>query len=145
MNTAGTHTAARRDRMAAVARRLAVAVTVTALGGCASFSADSGFGAVETAAQQYHGKEVRWAQSASDQDAIDRVKGQVASIIQSEAKDPEWIAGNSFSHLAYGDLLDDHRFLPMSLVKKPRSSDSPITPRTFSSPPRRVSASRISA
>ncbi len=38
-----------------------------------------------------------------DQDAIDRVKGQVASIIQSEAKDPEWIAGNSFSHLAYGD------------------------------------------
>lgn len=38
-----------------------------------------------------------------DQDAIDRVKGQVASIIQSEAKDPEWIAGNTFGHLAYGD------------------------------------------
>jgi len=72
MNTASTHTAARRDRMAAVARRLTVAVTVTALGGCASFSADSGFGSVETAAQQYLGKEVRWAQSASDQEAIDR-------------------------------------------------------------------------
>ncbi|MFM2355597.1 MAG: hypothetical protein RLZZ528_1333 [Pseudomonadota bacterium] len=38
-----------------------------------------------------------------DQDAIDRVRAQVASIIQSDAKDPERIAGKAFDALAYGD------------------------------------------
>jgi zinc protease len=38
-----------------------------------------------------------------DQDAIDRVKGQIASIIQSDLKDPERIAGRTFDAMAYGD------------------------------------------
>lgn len=38
-----------------------------------------------------------------DQDAIDRVKAQVASIIQADEKDPEKMAGRGFDRLAYGD------------------------------------------
>jgi zinc protease len=38
-----------------------------------------------------------------DQDAIDRVRAQVVSIIQSEAKDPRDIANRNFDRLAYGD------------------------------------------
>ena len=38
-----------------------------------------------------------------DQDALDRVRGQVLSIIRSEAKDPNDIAGDTFRRLAYGD------------------------------------------
>ncbi len=38
-----------------------------------------------------------------DQDAVDRVRAQVASIIQSDAKDPGHIAGSTFSALAFGD------------------------------------------
>jgi zinc protease len=42
-------------------------------------------------------------QTRFDQDAIDRVRGQVVSIIQSDEKDPNRIAGQTFDHLAYGD------------------------------------------
>ena len=42
------------------------------LGGCASFSADGGFGAVEQTAKSRLGKEVRWARSDADQDSIDK-------------------------------------------------------------------------
>ena len=38
-----------------------------------------------------------------DQVAIDRVRGQVLSIIASDAQDPNAIAGRSFRQLAYGD------------------------------------------
>lgn len=38
-----------------------------------------------------------------DQDAIDRVKGQVASIIRSDEKDPGEIARRAFDKLAFGD------------------------------------------
>ena len=38
-----------------------------------------------------------------DQDAIDRVRGQVISIIRSHEKDPNDIAGNAFNSLAFGD------------------------------------------
>jgi len=38
-----------------------------------------------------------------DQTAIDRVRGQVLSIIASDAKDPGAIAGDTFARLAYGD------------------------------------------
>ncbi|OYX44739.1 MAG: peptidase M16 [Rhodobacterales bacterium 32-67-9] len=38
-----------------------------------------------------------------DQDAIDRVKGQVASIIRSDEKDPGEIARRTFDRLAFGD------------------------------------------
>jgi zinc protease len=38
-----------------------------------------------------------------DQDALDRVRAQVASIIQSDEKDPQHIAGKAFDMLAYGN------------------------------------------
>lgn len=38
-----------------------------------------------------------------DQDAIDRVRGQVLSIISADAQDPGRVAGNTFSALAFGD------------------------------------------
>lgn len=38
-----------------------------------------------------------------DQDAVDRVRGQVLSIIASEEEDPNDIAGKTFASLAYGD------------------------------------------
>ncbi len=37
-----------------------------------------------------------------DQDAIDRVRGQVLSILRSDAKDPDALASNAFNLLAYG-------------------------------------------
>lgn len=38
-----------------------------------------------------------------DQDAIDRVRAQVVSIIQSDAKDPNAIAGRTFDEMAFGN------------------------------------------
>jgi len=38
-----------------------------------------------------------------DQDALDRVRGQVISIIRSDAKDPNDIASNAFNDMAFGD------------------------------------------
>jgi zinc protease len=38
-----------------------------------------------------------------DQDAVDRVREQVLSILRSNAKDPATIAGNTFDQLAFGD------------------------------------------
>lgn len=38
-----------------------------------------------------------------DQDAIDRVRGQVLSGLRSDAKDPNDIAGRAFAAMAYGD------------------------------------------
>ncbi len=53
--------------------RLPAVITASAiLGGCASFSADGGFGSVEQTTRQQLGKEVRWARTPADQDAIDQ-------------------------------------------------------------------------
>ncbi|MCX7557962.1 pitrilysin family protein [Sulfitobacter sp. F26204] len=38
-----------------------------------------------------------------DEDAIERVRGQVLSIIQSNQKDPDEIAGETFNKIAFGD------------------------------------------
>nr|WP_093968619.1 pitrilysin family protein [Actibacterium lipolyticum] len=38
-----------------------------------------------------------------DQDAVERVRGQIVSVIQSDAKDPDKIASTTFSALAFGD------------------------------------------
>ncbi len=38
-----------------------------------------------------------------DQDAVDRVRGQVISVIQSDATDPNSIAGQAFNRAAFGD------------------------------------------
>ena len=52
-----------------------VAATLAAtllLAGCASFSPDGGFSAVEQTAKNQLGKDLRWARSAADQDTIDK-------------------------------------------------------------------------
>ena len=51
-------------------RLLAVLVSVAVLGGCASFSPDGGFAAVEKTAKDRLGKDVSWARSDADQDSI---------------------------------------------------------------------------
>ena len=51
-------------------RLLAVLVSAAVLGGCASFSPDGGFAAVEKTAKDRLGKDVRWARTDADQDSI---------------------------------------------------------------------------
>jgi outer membrane protein TolC len=50
---------------------LAAGLSALALAGCASFSADGGLGAVEQAAQQRIGKELKWVKTDADQATID--------------------------------------------------------------------------
>ncbi|WP_341887959.1 TolC family protein [Variovorax sp. YR752] len=58
-------------------RRWVAVAALALLGGCASFSDDGGFGSVEQAAQQHLGKEVRWARSDADREAIARRVNQL--------------------------------------------------------------------
>ena len=58
-------------------RMLALALGASVLGGCASFSQDGGFGAVEQTAQERVGKELKWAKTDTDRDAIDRRVAQL--------------------------------------------------------------------
>jgi len=56
---------------------VAAAIAVIALGGCASFSADGGFDAVEQVAAAHLGKQVRWPKSDAERGAIDRRVAQL--------------------------------------------------------------------
>jgi len=70
-----THTFAIRS-----GTRLAViALSLLALGGCATFSQDAGFGPVETVAKDRLGKSLTWARSEADRDAIDQ---RVAQLLE---------------------------------------------------------------
>ena len=53
-------------------RLLALLTSAAVLGGCASFSVDGGFSAVEQTAKDRLGKDLRWARSDADRDGIDR-------------------------------------------------------------------------
>ncbi|MEW5864057.1 MAG: TolC family protein [Pseudomonadota bacterium] len=50
--------------------RFALAAAALALGGCASFSQDGGFGAVQEAARERLGKELRWKRTDADAQSI---------------------------------------------------------------------------
>lgn len=50
---------------------LVMAAAAMLLGGCASFSPDGGFGAVQQVTQQHLGKDVQWARSADQRSALD--------------------------------------------------------------------------
>ena len=52
----------------------ATLVATLLLAGCASFSPDSGFTVVEQAAKNQLGKDLRWARSDADRDAIDKCR-----------------------------------------------------------------------
>ena len=58
--------ALRRPRLAALL------LAAAALGGCASFSPDSGFSPVQEAAKQRLGKDLQWSRSQGDADTIER-------------------------------------------------------------------------
>ena len=58
-------------------RLLIGAGSAVLLAGCASFSADGGFSAVEKTAKDRIGKDVRWVRSESDQATIDRRVGEL--------------------------------------------------------------------
>ena len=51
-------------------RFVAAFTAVAVLGGCATFSADSGFGTVEQTARERLAKDVRWARTAGDREAL---------------------------------------------------------------------------
>ena len=53
-------------------RLVAAVLAAVTLSGCASFSTDGGFGPVEQTARDRLGKDLKWARSDADQDAIDR-------------------------------------------------------------------------
>jgi hypothetical protein len=57
---------------------MTLVVSAAFLGGCASFSPDGGFASVEQTAKDRLGKDVRWARSQSEQDAIDQ---RVATLL----------------------------------------------------------------
>ncbi len=60
--------------------RLAIAaLALIALSGCATLSSDGGFGPVEQTVKGRLGKEVKWARSDADRDAIDR---RVAQLLE---------------------------------------------------------------
>ncbi len=56
---------------------LAPLVIALVLGGCASFSPDGGFAAVEKTAKDHLGKELLWARSDADQDSIAQRVGEL--------------------------------------------------------------------
>ena len=60
--------------------RMAIAaLALFALSGCATLSNDGGFGPVQQAAKDRLGKEVKWARSDADRDAIDK---RVAKLLE---------------------------------------------------------------
>ena len=60
--------------------RIAVAaLALIALSGCATLSNDGGFGSVEQTAKDRLGKELRWARSDADRDAIDKRVAELLS------------------------------------------------------------------
>ena len=68
------------------ARWLAAACTTLMLAGCASFSADGGFGPVQQAAQQHLGKDVQWARSPEQRGALDQ---RVAELLAKPLSDDD--------------------------------------------------------
>ena len=51
-------------------RLISVALAILALGGCATFSKDGGFGSVERAARERIGNDVKWARTDAERDTI---------------------------------------------------------------------------
>jgi len=67
IDTRGHDAAQRRGRQL---RLVALLIGAAVLGGCASFSPDGGFGPVEKTAKERLGKDLRWARSETDLDAV---------------------------------------------------------------------------
>jgi len=66
------------DSISRVLRLASLAAAALTVAGCASFSADGGFGPVQQAAKQHVGQDVRWARSDEDRRQMD---GRVADLL----------------------------------------------------------------
>lgn len=60
-------------------RLLIAALSTLTLAGCASFSQDGGFDAIEQTTRERLGKEVRWVKSAADQNTVDQRVAELLS------------------------------------------------------------------
>ena len=87
------------------APRIAAAIAVLALGGCASFSTDGGFEAVEQVAAEHLGKDARWTRSDAERDAVDRrVAQMLAAPLTTDAAVQVALLNNRGLQAAYAEL-----------------------------------------
>ncbi|MFO1299552.1 MAG: TolC family protein [Burkholderiaceae bacterium] len=86
-------------------RLAAAALAAVALGGCAGFSADGGFGTVEQAAGERLGKDVRWARSDAERAALDvRVDALLAEALTADAAVQVALLNNRGLQAAFDEL-----------------------------------------
>src|SRR4030065_270578 len=87
------------------ARRLAVALSVMVLGGCATFSKDGGCGAVEQTARERLHKEVRWQRADRQRESVQAtVKKLLASPLSADDAVQVALFGNPGLQATYADL-----------------------------------------
>ena len=86
-------------------RMLAVAISVMVLGGCAAFSKDGGFGAVEQTARERLHKEVRWQRDDRQRESIQAtVKKLLASPLSADDAVQVALFGNPGLQATYAEL-----------------------------------------
>ena len=86
-------------------RIAAAALATVALGGCAAFSTDGGFGVVEQAAGERLGKDVRWARSDAERAALDaRVEALLAEALTADAAVQVALLNNRGLQAAFDEL-----------------------------------------
>src|SRR3970040_1068082 len=86
-------------------RMLAVAISVMVLGGCAAFSRDGGFGAVEQTARERLHKEVRWQRDDRQRESIQAtVKKLLASPLSADDAVQVALLGNPGLQATYAEL-----------------------------------------
>jgi outer membrane protein TolC len=86
-------------------RRLAAALAALALAGCATFSRDGGFGAVEKTAQERAGAQPRWQRTDADRDAVAQlVRETLAAPLAAEDAVRIALVNNPGLQATYGEL-----------------------------------------
>ena len=86
-------------------RLAAAALAAIALGGCAGFSADGGFGTVEQAARERLGKDARWAKSDAERADVDaRVGALLAEPLTADAAVQVALLNNRRLQAAFDEL-----------------------------------------
>ena len=87
------------------ARMLAVALSVMVLGGCAAFSKDGGFGAVEQTARERLHKEVMWQRDDRQRESVQAtVKKLLASPLSVDDAVQVALLGNPGLQATYAEL-----------------------------------------
>ncbi len=86
-------------------RLATLAVATVFLGGCATFSADGGFGAVQTAARERLGKEARWAKTAEQAgEARAQIEEMLAKPLSPDAAAQVALLNNRGLQATYAEL-----------------------------------------